>query len=177
MPFAYYNRLSAADKRTYRRSDAIVDVPLPGAAAAALRPLAPRLELALTAENPVLAQTIAAQLLQGLVSALATPPVRIEVLAVRPHDDWGELHGLYEPGEDERAARIQVWMRTARHKRVVAFRSFLRTILHEFCHHLDYEHFGLDDSFHTEGFYKRESSLFRQIMGDAAAPRRRREDT
>jgi len=176
MPFAYYNRLSAADKRTYRRSDEIESVPLPRAAAKALGELAPRLELALRAENPVLAQTIAGQILQGLVTALATPPVRIEVLAVRPHDDWGELHGLYEPVEDERAAHIQVWMRTARHKRVVAFRSFLRTILHEFCHHLDYEHFGLDDSFHTEGFYKRESSLFRQIMGEPTTPRQRRKD-
>jgi hypothetical protein len=32
------------------------------------------------------------------------------------------------------------------------------------CHHLDYEHLKLGDSFHTEGFYKRESSLFHQLM-------------
>jgi hypothetical protein len=47
---------------------------------------------------------------------------------------------------------------------VVAFRSFLRTILHEFGHHLDYELLGLADSFHTEGFFKRESSLFHQLV-------------
>jgi hypothetical protein len=34
-------------------------------------------------------------------------------------------------------------MRTAAHKRVVAFRTFLRTLLHELCHHLDYEWLGL----------------------------------
>jgi hypothetical protein len=172
MPFAYYNRLSAADKRTYRRSDEIVSVPLPGAES--LRSLPPRLELALKAEDPVLARTVATQLLKGMTAALKTPPVRIEVLAVRPHDSRGELHGLYTPAEDETVAAIQVWMRTARHKRVVAFRSFLRTILHEFCHHLDYEYFGLDDSFHTEGFYKRESNLFRQLMGEAQSPPNRR---
>ncbi len=55
-------------------------------------------------------------------------------------------------------------MRTARQGRVVAFRTFLRTFLHEFCHHLDYHLFSLTDSFHTEGFYKRESSLFHQLM-------------
>ena len=31
--------------------------------------------------------------------------------------------------------------------------------MHEFLHHLDYEHFKLPETFHTEGFYKRESSL------------------
>ena len=55
-------------------------------------------------------------------------------------------------------------MRTAQRQQVVAFKSFLRTLLHELCHHLDYEHLALDDSFHTEGFYQRESSLFHQIV-------------
>ena len=90
------------------------------------------------------------------------------MLAARPSHDWGELHGLYEPAEGRRRARITVWMRTAQHKKVVAFRTFLRTILHEICHHLDYEVLGLDDSFHTEGFLKRESSMFRQLI--PAAP-------
>jgi hypothetical protein len=34
------------------------------------------------------------------------------------------------------------------------------------CHHLDYELLRLPDSFHTEGFYQRESSLLRQLLGD-----------
>jgi len=55
-------------------------------------------------------------------------------------------------------------MRTAKQKRVVPFKAFLRTLLHEFCHHLDYELYKLPDSFHTEGFYKRESSLFHQLV-------------
>ena len=61
---------------------------------------------------------------------------------------------------------MTLWMRTARQKRIVAFRTFLRTLLHELCHHLDYERLGLADSFHTEGFYKRESSLLQQLVGD-----------
>ena len=55
-------------------------------------------------------------------------------------------------------------MRTAQQKKVVAFRTFLRTFLHELCHHLDYELLELDDSFHTQGFFKRESSLFKQLV-------------
>jgi uncharacterized damage-inducible protein DinB len=55
-------------------------------------------------------------------------------------------------------------MRTAKQKRVVAFRTYLRTLLHEVGHHIDYALLGLADSFHTEGFYKRESSLFHQLV-------------
>jgi hypothetical protein len=54
-------------------------------------------------------------------------------------------------------------MRTAQRAQVVKFKTFLRTLLHELCHHLDYEHLKLEESFHTEGFYKRESSLLRQL--------------
>jgi hypothetical protein len=46
----------------------------------------------------------------------------------------------------------------------VAFRTFLRTLLHEIGHHLDYEYLKLADSFHTEGFFRRESSLFTQLV-------------
>jgi hypothetical protein len=90
--------------------------------------------------------------------------MRIKVLAVRPSASWGELHGLYEPAHGRTSAIITLWMRTAKHRRVVAFKSFLRTLLHELCHHLDYELYKLSDSFHTEGFYKRESSLFHQLV-------------
>jgi hypothetical protein len=54
-------------------------------------------------------------------------------------------------------------MRTARQKRVVTFKTFLRTFVHELCHHLDFERFGLAESFHTQGFFKRESSLYRKL--------------
>jgi hypothetical protein len=96
--------------------------------------------------------------------SIAVPPLRIKVLAVRPSASWGEMHGLYEPDEGRASAVISLWMRTAKHRRVVAFKSFLRTLLHELCHHLDYELYKLPDSFHTEGFYKRESSLFHQLV-------------
>ena len=55
-------------------------------------------------------------------------------------------------------------MRTVAHKRVVAFKTFLRTLLHEICHHLDYTHLRLADSYHTQGFFKRESSLIYQLV-------------
>jgi hypothetical protein len=59
-------------------------------------------------------------------------------------------------------------MRTARHRRVVAFKTFLRTLLHEVVHHLDFTLWRMPESFHTEGFFRRESSLFNQLVPDAA---------
>jgi hypothetical protein len=112
-------------------------------------------------------QRLCQQLADGITAAFTLPGLRIQVLAARPSDEWGEPHGLYTPQEADKKARIQVWMRTAKHKRVVAFRSFLRTVLHELCHHLDYELLRLPETFHTEGFCKRESSLFKQLL---AAP-------
>ncbi len=52
---------------------------------------------------------------------------------------------------------------TAQLRKVVAFRTYVRTRLHELNHHLDIDLLELEDSFHAEGFYKRKSSLFKQL--------------
>ena len=172
MRYAYYARLGKAAKATYRRSDAIAAIPLENARR--LRAITNRLERNLADENRKAVETDARALCKSLAEDIGAPPVLVRVLAVRPSRDWGELHGLYEPVEGRRRGRITVWMRTARHKRVVAFRTFLRTLLHELCHHVDYEVYALDDSFHTAGFFKRESSLFKQLVPDRAESGERR---
>ena len=166
MPFAYYQRLSARDRAIYRRSDGVTSLVLPRPRE--LHGLVGELRSALESEVRPAIEAAAQQLASGLGTQLGLPPVRIEVLAVRPSADWGELHGLYTR-EQGRAPKIQLWMRTAHHKRIVAFRTFLRTLLHEVGHHVDYERLELADSFHTEGFFKRESSLFRQLVPEPAA--------
>jgi len=93
--------------------------------------------------------------------------VRLEVRAVRPSNRSGELHGLYQSAG--RSQVISVWMFTAKRSQVVAYRTFLRTLVHELGHHIDYEYLSLRDSFHTDGFFQRESSLVRQLLGSAAA--------
>jgi len=122
-------------------------------------------ESALLAEDRAATQTASERVIGGLMTVLGAPPVRVEVLAARPHARWGELHGLYT-AERGRRPKIQLWMRTAKQKRVVAFRTYLRTLLHEVGHHLDYTVLRLEESYHTEGFYKRESSLFHQLVTD-----------
>ena len=168
MPFAYYQRLTRAQQRVYRQSDDVALIRLPDVKA--LRPLIESMGEALAKEDRLASQAIADRLLAGITASLGVPPLRAQVLAVRPSHNWGELHGLYTPGESGRASRATVWMRTAQRRQVVKFRTFLRTLLHELCHHLDYEWLRLPDSFHTEGFYKRESSLLRQLLGEAPSP-------
>ena len=109
----------------------------------------------------------------ALADGYRVPAVRVKVLLQRPADDYGELHGLYEPEEDGARACITVWMRTAQKKQVVAFKTFLRTLIHEVCHHLDYELFALEETLHTEGFYKRESSLVSELLVQFAAQSQR----
>jgi hypothetical protein len=123
------------------------------------------LEAALEAEERAATQQASEWLIRELLEMLRLPPVRVEVLAARPHARWGELHGLYT-AERGRVPKIQLWMRTAKQKRVVAFRTYLRTLLHEVGHHIDYTGIRLAESYHTEGFYKRESSLFHQLVTD-----------
>jgi hypothetical protein len=166
MPFAYYQRLSTRDQATYRRSDEIGRIVLPRPEA--LWPFVEVVRQPLAQDDRAALEAAATRLTQGLLMMLDAPPVRVEVLAVRPTLRESELHGLYtnHPG---RPPRIRVWMRTARHARVVAFRTFLRTLLHEIGHHLDYTHLKLAESFHTEGFFRRESSLFRQLVPEETA--------
>ena len=129
-----------------------------------------KLAAALRTNKRAVVEAVCKQLASGMLLQLKAPPVQIKVMAVRPSNDYGELHGFYAGVEGRlKVAKITLWMRTAQRKQVVAFRSFLRTFLHELCHHLDYECLKLEDSFHTEGFYKRESSLFHQLVTDAAA--------
>jgi len=165
MPFAYFERLSRRQQGIYLKSDRITAVPLPKAAA--LRPLVVELGAALESGDRALTESASQLLASGLARELGLPSVRVTVLAARPHAKWGELHGLYEStGKPGKPPTITLWMRTARQKRVVAFRTFLRTLLHEMGHHLDYTLLKLGDSLHTQGFYQRESHLFHQLVTD-----------
>jgi hypothetical protein len=170
MPFAYFDRLSPSRKVVYLRSDAIEHIALPDGAP--LTAIVAAIEAELKAERRKPVEAAAQALLSELAKRLRVPPVRVKVLTVRPSGNWGELHGLYEPEEAEGAPPlITVWMRTVARKQVVAFRTFLRTLLHEFCHHLDYELYKFPETFHTEGFYKRESNLFVEITRGAKPQR------
>ncbi|MBU6282326.1 hypothetical protein KGQ64_08810 [bacterium] len=157
----WWRRLPAAQRAEYERSVAKTRVSL--GSGPDLRDAV--LEIARHLENDDRGATerASAHLVELLCKRLGLPRVRVSVSGVRPRDRSGELHGLYESDGGRTRELITVWMRTAQRRDVVAAKTFLRTLLHEVCHHLDF--FGLDlpSSFHTPGFYRRESSLFRAV--------------
>ena len=161
---AWYQRLSPAHRRIAAASDRVSALrldPTPAVVQAVVE-LPAVLAGARTVEVQVLAQRIA----DGVCTAFRVPKVWVKVAERRPHDQRGELHGLYSPGIPPARDTITLWMFTAKRVQVVAGRTFLRTLLHELCHHLDYTHLRLRDSLHTQGFYQRESSLFSAIGAD-----------
>jgi hypothetical protein len=167
--FSYYDRLSAKEQATYRKSDAIAAVSLSDRAS--LMPLAQALEEALATGKRTRVASATQALSDAILRQLGAPPLRIRVRETRPQiHDGAELHGLYTFAQDGEPPQIEVWMRTAARKDVVRFRTFMRTFLHEIVHHLDVTIFALEDSFHTEGFFRRESSLARQLLPERAPP-------
>ncbi len=162
MRFSYYDRLSGERKKIYRQSDGIVTLGIPRALE--LGETVRRIDVALGADDRAAVQRACQDLIDALNHGYRVPPARVRILNRRPDEGDGELHGLYEPGEGRSPARITAWMRTAQRAQVVAFKTFLRTLIHELCHHLDYELFALEETFHTEGFYKRESSLVAALL-------------
>jgi len=168
VPFDYYRNLSAKQRKTYRESDKIAQVDLGDVSG--LRPGLVALREALEADDRRQVQRACATLARGITDALGISRVRVRVGGRRPVDaDGAELFGQCSWDEEEtKGALVELWMRTAKRGQAVAFKTLVRTLIHELGHHLDYELHGLDNTFHTEGFFRRESSLFRQVVGEAA---------
>ena len=163
----FRHRLSGRQQREYDRSNGVNALPV------RISPRAARagqlLEWTLVHADRPRTQRVAQVICDEICLALRVPALRVEVKAVRPSDRRGELHGLYQSAG--RSQVIHVWMLTAKRGQVVAYRTFLRTLMHEMCHHLDYQLLKLCESFHTDGFFRRESSLAQQLCAAAAAAR------
>jgi len=165
-------RLTPFQQRIYDRSVAIPAIQLNPTPQ--LFEATSALEKALATEDHQRVEMLAQTIVNHICWQLSIRPVRVQVQGVRPSNRRGELHGLYtQYGGGSRNDSIQVWMRTAKRGQIVAFRTFLRTLLHEVCHHLDYHHLHLRESYHTEGFFQRESSLFRTIVQQPVAEERK----
>ena len=158
----YFYRLSARAQRVWLKSDSIDRYELV--------PDAPtfRLTTAVMAAVPsgdsLLIERAAQALTDQICALMAVHGVRVEVRGVRPHNTRGELHGIFYPrgpSAGPGAPLIILWMRTAQRHDVVKPKTFLRTLMHELGHYLDYALLRLDDSFHTAGFFRRESFLVR----------------
>lgn len=133
-----------------------LDLPQDGA----LTEIAQRLESAMKADKIRDVRSACTEFLATASDFYKVPPCNVRVLAARPlrtrERGTFELFGDYAPD----SMLIRVWMRTAVRKEVTSFGTFLSTLCHEFCHHLDFEKFGFVDSWHTRGFYERAGVLY-----------------
>lgn len=171
----YFTSLSKKQQSAYRASDAAGEIVLPAAAYEGLKVKTTRLRGTLSMATQSLeggellaVEGAARDLVRGVCEALKVSVPEVRVHEVRPRGAYGELHGLttrwtHRQGTGEDKTRIEVWMKTAIGDHVVAFKTFLRTLCHELVHHLDYALLKLEDSLHTEGFFRRESGLMRQL--------------
>ena len=173
MATAWWQRLPSEQRQEYERSAALGLTPLraldnPDAGPAAIAGL----DAAMASRDRSLTEAACARISDLLCVAAGAPRVRIRVAGRRPAEARGELHGLYQPaGMAGATALITLWMRTAQREDVVKTRTFLRTLLHELVHHFDMTCLALPNSYHTKGFYRRESHLLRALGDKKPTPR------
>jgi hypothetical protein len=147
----------------FNESDRIATLPLPPHAAWLVP--AQSIEAGMKTGNAQKVRGGCEQFLELLSRFYQVSPCGIRVLASRPlriRENWSsELFGDYHPS----AMAIRVWMRTAVKKDITSFGTFLSTLCHEYCHHLDFQHFKFADSWHTRGFYERAAALYHHARG------------
>ena len=152
----------------YLKSDRITTLHLPSTST--LPAIATHLESAMKTGAAMQVRSVCADFLSTAADFYRVPACGLRVLAGRPlrvRESWAtELFGDYQPD----AMLIRVWMRTAVRKEVTSFGTFLSTLCHEFCHHLDFQLFRFIDSWHTRGFYERTAELYHHARG---TPRKR----
>ena len=152
-----------ANRAGFLESDRIktLDLPQDGR----LPSITKSIELAMKDENSKDVPGVCAEFLEAASEFYGVPTCSIRVLAARPlrvRERWStELFGDYTP----ETMQIRVWMRTAVRKEITSFGTFLSTLCHEFCHHLDFKRFGFNDSWHTRGFYERAAMLYHFARG------------
>jgi hypothetical protein len=152
-----------ADRAGFLESDRIgtLDLPQNGS----LLTIAHSIESAMKTEKTAEVRRACAKFLEEVSSFYQVPDCGIQVLAARPlrvREHWvTELFGDYHP----ESVLIRLWMRTAVRKEVTSFGTFLNTLCHEFCHHLDFHRFRFSDSWHTRGFYERTAALYHHARG------------
>ena len=136
-----------------------------------LRELSQTIEAAMQSEKRPAIQQACAEFMAVAAEFYGVPQPKIQALSARPirvrEGGWGvELFGDYQPA----TGAIRIWTRTAVRKQVTSFGTFLSTLCHEFCHHLDCQRFGFKRSPHTRGFYARTAVLYHHARGTPPKP-------
>jgi len=112
-------------------------------------------------------EALGQRLLTAICRRFRIPPVRLRVIETpQPHTLRrgklaAKLYGVYHFEEQ----LIQIAHFTAVREKVVASKTFLDTLLHEFMHHLDRKLYRLPNTPHSPGFYSRIEDLKAKLYG------------
>lgn len=112
-------------------------------------------------------------LVDYVCSKFSIPSVRVEVKDTPyPHKvngngkfGGGTLGRYHHTLVGNAPIKIEIWNLTAMKKQRRSNKEFFNTLIHELCHHLDYQVLSLSKSLHTAGFYKRISDLNHKLGG------------
>lgn len=146
--------------RNYERSNAVLDIPI--AVSAEAKRLAREL---LGTSRAADRQRLGLALLDELTEAAQMNVCELEVRdAPQAHRRGGgrlvhKTYGRYQPA----SKGILIYNRTAVRGQILAPKSFLETLLHEWVHHYDFEQLKLN-SIHTSGFYHRLNGLKAKLL-------------
>jgi hypothetical protein len=156
------------NRELFVRSDQLKTLALPGDGR--LPRIAGTIESAMTAEAIAGVHRASTEFLTTASDFYQVRTCSVQVLAARPlrvrEHSTTELFGDYHPT----TMLIRVWMRTAIRKEITSFGTFLSTLCHEFCHHLDFHRLGFGNSWHTRGFYERTAALYHHAKGSPSKP-------
>jgi hypothetical protein len=159
----------AERRRAFEKSDALHDLALPPPEP--LRGIAAGLEAAMRAEDRAACEAACQAISFEACAPYAVDAPKVKVLGVKRPQRGGagwivETFGDYQI--EKRA--IRVWLRTAVRGKVTAYGTFLSTLTHEICHHLDVVKLGFAGSPHTRGFYARAGLLYHHARGTPVRP-------
>ena len=97
-----------------------------------------------------------------------TPRVAVKVLERRPAQFRVRAPGPVRARRDHQEPRADHRVDAHREKEnVVKFRTAFARCCTRVCHHLDYELYKLDETFHTETSTRAESALVRELLGES----------
>lgn len=151
------------ERKEYLRSEAMLTIKLPPAEP--LRSIAKELEEAMVGEDRKKIQSTCNVIAKLVSESFEVQSPKVRVLGLRPLEEGDthvdELFGDY----DIETRLIRLWMRTAVLGKMTSYGTFLSTLFHELCHHLDVVHFDFENTFHTRGFYERAGVLYSHARG------------
>lgn len=155
-----------SEKEEYARSDKLISLPLPPADP--LREYALQLKEALANEDRKAILSASKLLLNTLSDDFAVERPKTKILSVRPREVRGDWEFQTFGDYDTETAVLRLWMKTAIQKKTSAYGTFLNTLVHEFCHHLDVVSLDMPNTFHTRGFYERVGELYHHVQNTPA---------